>query len=68
MNEGIDPQPKQPGARTYKVEQMVRAAERGAAQQIERMKKMLAMGKPPQALEPDKKHETVKNSLTESSE
>lgn len=64
MSNEQDTQPKQRGARTYKVEQMVRAAERGAAQQIERMKKMLAL------LEDEgqnEKPETVKNSFTDSS-
>ena len=43
MTTGTNTPPEQPGERTYKVAQMVRAAERGAVQQIERMKKMAAM-------------------------
>ena len=68
MSNEQDTQPKLPGARTYKVEQMVRAAEKGAAQQIERMKKMMAQGKAQQMQEPGGKHDTGKNSFTDSSD
>ena len=64
MRKEQDTQSTQPGARTYKVEQMVAAVRKGAAQQIERLKIMVALldeeGK-------NEKPEPVKNSFTESS-
>ena len=62
MNEEENSQPKQPSERTYKVEQMVRAAEKGAAQQINRLEVLAELIR---QSEENIKQESVNKSLTE---